>query len=94
MTLVFAMTLPGLVVLLTIATAVNFAIARRRARHAPNAQSLPVASAGFDILGMTLAPAIRHRLQHDASRRMRPMTHCRSERRQECLHHIVAPERL
>jgi hypothetical protein len=71
MTLVFALTLPGLVVLLTVASAVEFAVARRRARNAPNAQRLPVATAGFDMLGITLAPAVKHRIQHDASRKMR-----------------------
>jgi hypothetical protein len=71
MTLVFVLTLPGLVVLLTIAGAVEFAFARLRARNAPNAQRLPVATAGFDMLGITLAPAVKHRIQHDACRKMR-----------------------
>jgi hypothetical protein len=71
MTMLLALTLPGLVILLTIAGAVEFAIARRRARNAPNAQRLPVATAGFDMLGITLAPAVKHRIQHDASRKMR-----------------------
>ena len=60
-----ALTLPALVVLLTVASAVEALIVRRR-RH-PGDKPAPrhVAQVGFDGLGMALAPSTRHKREHD-----------------------------
>jgi hypothetical protein len=59
-----AMTLPALVVLLVVAGAVEVLVGRRRRRAGEHARS-HVATAGFDALGLVLAPSTKHRKEHD-----------------------------
>jgi len=60
-----AMTLPALVVLLVVAGAVEaFVVRRRRARGDATARN-HVAMAGFDALGLALAPSTKHKKEHD-----------------------------
>lgn len=66
MSMLAAMTLPGLVVLLVVAAAVEAAVSRRRRRRgAATHQASSVAAIGFDALGLVLAPGTRHKREHD-----------------------------
>ena len=65
MSLLAAMTLPALVVLLVVAAAVEAFVVRRRRRRGDTAVKHHIASAGFDALGMALAPSTRHKKEHD-----------------------------
>ena len=69
MNVIFAMTLPGLVIAITIAGVIELLVSRNRTSESTKARR-PVASAGFDILGLTLAPETKHRLEFDNSSRM------------------------
>jgi hypothetical protein len=69
MSILFALTLPGLVVALTVAGVIEMLVAPRR-KNEPTKVSRPVASAGFDVLGLTLAPQTKHRIEFDKSSRM------------------------
>jgi hypothetical protein len=61
----WAMSFPALVVLLVVAAAIDVAVTRRR-RHKGEATARPkVAAAGFDVLGLALAPSTRHKKEHD-----------------------------
>jgi hypothetical protein len=65
MSVLAAMTLPALVVLLIVAAAIE-TLVRRKHRHRGDAPGKHVvASAGFDTLGLVLAPSTKHRLEHD-----------------------------
>ena len=64
MSALFAMTLPALVVILIVAGAVDVLVTRRR-RKGGTAAKPKVASAGFDVLGLALAPGTQHKLEHD-----------------------------
>ena len=59
-----AMTLPALVVLLVVAGAIEVLVGRRR-RAAGERASSHVATAGFDALGLVLAPSTKHKKEHD-----------------------------
>ena len=65
-----ALTLPALVVLLTVAGAVEALIVRRHRRRADGPRPHPVAQVGFDGLGMALAPSTRHKREHDDVQRL------------------------
>jgi hypothetical protein len=66
-----ALTLPALVILLVVAGAVeSLAVRRRRARGEASPRH-HVAQAGFDVLGLALAPSTRHKLEHDEFERLR-----------------------
>lgn len=69
MNFVFALTLPGLVIALTAAGVIELLLTRHRKDKSEQAQR-PVASAGFNVLGLTLAPETKHRLEFDHSSRM------------------------
>jgi hypothetical protein len=64
MSVLVAMTLPALVVLLVVAGAVEVLLGRRR-RAAGGRTTSHVASAGFDALGLALAPSTKHKKEHD-----------------------------
>jgi len=66
-----AMSLPGLVILLVVAAAIEALLDRRRWRRdrtddgrRPRRRPV-VAGAAFDTLGLALAPSTRHKLEHD-----------------------------
>jgi len=61
----FAMTFPALVVLLVVAAVVDVVLTRRRNRARQEKQRPKVAAAGFDVLGLALAPSTRHKKEHD-----------------------------
>ena len=61
----WAMTFPALVVLLCIVAAIDVVATRRRRRRGDNAARPKVAAAGFDVLGLALAPSTRHKKEHD-----------------------------
>ncbi len=64
MGMLFALTLPALVVGLVLLGVVDLARARRRRRD--GAAAAPVtAAAGFDVLGSVFDPGHRHRIEHD-----------------------------
>ncbi|MBI1376742.1 MAG: hypothetical protein GC157_04565 [Frankiales bacterium] len=65
MSMLAAMTLPGLVVLLVVAAAVEAAVSRHRRRRGSATQASTVAAIGFDALGLVLAPGTRHKREHD-----------------------------
>ena len=60
-----AMTLPALVVLLVVAAAIEALVVRRRRKPGEPAPRHHVAHAGFDTLGLALAPSTKHKLEHD-----------------------------
>jgi len=61
----WAMSFPALVVLLCIVAAIDVAVTRRRRRAGDAAAKPKVAAAGFDVLGLALAPSTRHKKEHD-----------------------------
>jgi hypothetical protein len=61
----FAMTFPALVLLLIVAAVVDVALTRRRNRRTTEKARPKVAAAGFDVLGLALAPSTRHKKEHD-----------------------------
>ena len=61
----WAMTFPALVVLLIVAAAIDVVVTRRRRRRGETAARPKVAAAGFDVLGLALAPSTRHKKEHD-----------------------------
>ncbi|MGD9957135.1 MAG: DUF6191 domain-containing protein [Candidatus Nanopelagicales bacterium] len=61
----FAMTFPALVVLLVAAAVVDVILTRRRNRAKGTKDRAKVAAAGFDVLGLALAPSTRHKKEHD-----------------------------
>ena len=60
-----AMTLPALVVLLVVAAAIEAVVVRRRRKRGAPTPRHHVAQAGFDTLGLALAPSTKHKLEHD-----------------------------
>ena len=65
MSTLFAMTLPGLVVILVVVGVIEVLSVRRRRRRGDTAAASKVAWTGFDVLGLALAPSTRHKLEHD-----------------------------
>jgi hypothetical protein len=61
----WAMSLPGLVLILVVAGIADVAVARRRRRRGESAARAQVAGIGFDALGLALAPSRRHKIEHD-----------------------------
>ncbi len=61
----WAMTFPALVVLLVVAAVIDVAVTRRRRRRGETTARPKVAAAGFDVLGLALAPSSRHKKEHD-----------------------------
>jgi hypothetical protein len=60
-----AMTLPALVVLLVVAGAVEVFVVRRRRGKGDTPAKHHIASAGFDAMGLALAPSTKHKKEHD-----------------------------
>jgi hypothetical protein len=60
----FAMTLPGLVILLVIAGIIEVAVSRRHRRRGERPKTV-VGTAAVDVLGMAFAPSTRHKKEHD-----------------------------
>jgi hypothetical protein len=60
-----AMTLPALVVLLVVAGAIEAFVVRRRRKRGDTTARNHVATAGFDALGLALAPSTKHKKEHD-----------------------------
>ena len=60
-----AMTLPALVVLLVVAGAIEAVVVRRRRKRGDTTARNHVAAAGFDALGLALAPSTKHKKEHD-----------------------------
>ena len=67
----WAMSLPGLVLLLVVAALVDVAVTRRRRRRGEAAARAQVAEIGFDALGLALAPSRRHKKEHDEFMQLR-----------------------
>jgi hypothetical protein len=65
MSTLFAMTLPGLVVILVVAGVIDVVISRRRRRRGDRAAKPAVATAAVDVLGIAFNPGARHKLEHD-----------------------------
>jgi hypothetical protein len=65
MGMLFAMTLPALVLLLVVAGVLDVAITRRRRRRGEATARPQVAEIGFDALGLALAPGRKHKQEHD-----------------------------
>jgi hypothetical protein len=61
----FSMTFPALVVLLVVAAVVDVVLTRRRNLARKTKERPKVAAAGFDVLGLALAPSTRHKKEHD-----------------------------
>ena len=61
----WAMSFPALVVLLVVAAVIDVAVTRRRRRRGGTTARPKVAAAGFDVLGLALAPSTRHKKEHD-----------------------------
>jgi Family of unknown function (DUF6191) len=61
----FAMTFPALVVLLVAVAVADVVMTRRRNRRQATKERPKVAAAGFDVLGLALAPSTRHKKEHD-----------------------------
>jgi hypothetical protein len=64
MSTLFAMTLPGLVVILIVAGVVDVLLSRRRRRRGERGKPA-VATAAVDVLGVAFNPGARHKLEHD-----------------------------
>jgi len=71
MSFLAAMTLPALVVLLVIAGAVEAVLVRRRRKRGDALARNHVAAAGFDVLGLALAPTRQAKLEHDEFQKLR-----------------------
>ena len=65
MSTLFAMTLPGLVVLLVVAGAIDVVLTRRRKRRGERPAKPAVATAAVDVLGLAFNPGARHKIEHD-----------------------------
>ena len=65
MSVLAAMTLPALVVLLVVAGAIEAVLVRRRRKRGDTTARNHVATAGFDALGLALAPSTKHKKEHD-----------------------------
>ena len=65
MSALVAMTLPALVVLLVVAGAIEAVVVRRRRKRGDTTARNHVATAGFDALGLALAPSTKHKKEHD-----------------------------
>jgi hypothetical protein len=65
MSVLAAMTLPALVVLLVMAGAIEAFVVRRRRNRGDTTARNHVATAGFDALGLALAPSTKHKKEHD-----------------------------
>ena len=65
MSVLAAMTLPALVVLLVVAGAIETFVVRRRRRRGDTTAKNHIASAGFDAMGLALAPSTKHKKEHD-----------------------------
>jgi hypothetical protein len=61
----FAMTFPALVILLVAVAVADVVMTRRRNRGRATKERPKVAAAGFDVLGLALAPSTRHKKEHD-----------------------------
>ena len=61
----WAMTLPTRVVLLIADAVIDVVATRRRNRRTAGKERAKVAAAGFDVLGLALAPSSRHKREHD-----------------------------
>jgi hypothetical protein len=61
----WVMTLPGLVLLLIAVAAVEVLVVRRRHKRGDQQARPKAAQAGFDALGVALAPSRRHTQEHD-----------------------------
>jgi len=71
----WALSLPGLVVILVVGIAIEQVLVRRRNRRA-DAEGRPrqkpvVAGVAFDALGQTFAPSTRHKKEHDEYQELR-----------------------
>lgn len=73
LTIVFAATLPGVVVLLTVLAAIEHAASRGRRRSVVTGEHRPVlAAAGLDVLSAAMLPGKDTELQHrDVAKRLR-----------------------
>jgi hypothetical protein len=67
----FAMTLPGLVVLLIVVGAIEVVLTRRRRARGDTTARPVVAATGFDVLGLALSPGHKHKLEHDEFQEVR-----------------------
>ncbi len=65
MGVLFAMTLPALVILLVLVALVDATLGRRRRRRGEVGQRPQVAAVGFNGLGLVLAPNTKHKQEHD-----------------------------
>ncbi len=82
MGLVFALTLPGLVVLLLLVAFVDQALLRLRGRGiVPWRRDTPVSSTGFDLLHAALSPGKQHELDQRSSQDWSATTRRRARRR-------------
>jgi hypothetical protein len=61
----WAMTLPGLVLILIVVGVVDLVLTRRRRRRGETGAHAKVAEVGFDALGLALSPGRRHKKEHD-----------------------------
>jgi len=61
----FAMSLPGLGILLVVAGAIEVALSRRRRRRTGETTKTHVGTAAIDVLGLAFAPSTRHKKEHD-----------------------------
>ena len=64
MNTLFAMSLPALVILLTIGATIEIVLSSRRRRAGERTKTV-VGSAAIDVLGLALAPSTRHKKEHD-----------------------------
>ncbi len=62
----WAMSLPGLVVVLIAVAGIDLALTTRRRLRGATGDRAKVAAVGFDALGLALAPNRRHQQEHDA----------------------------
>jgi hypothetical protein len=64
MNVLFAMTLPALVILLVIVGTIEVVLSSRRRRQGARSRSV-VGTAAVDVLGLAFAPGTRHKKEHD-----------------------------